>query len=60
MPEIHSIRTLYARGCSKCYIAKLLHVGRNTVDKYTAPDYVVESQPKALLEKPRPAPKMDP
>ena len=60
VPEIHSIRTLHARGFSKRKIARLLGVSRNTVDKYTAKDYVVSPEPRMRLRKPRPAPKMDP
>jgi len=60
VPEIHSIRTLHARGFSKRKIARLLGVSRKTVDKYTAKDYVVSPEPRMRLRKPRPAPKMDP
>ncbi len=60
VPDIHSIRSLYARGFSKRKIAKLLRVSRKTVDRYTAPDYVVSARPRMKLAKPGPAPKMDP
>jgi len=60
VPEIHSIRTLHARGFSKRGIARLLKVSRKTVDKYTAEDYVVAPEPKMHLAEKRPSPKMDP
>jgi len=60
VPEIHSIRTLHARGFSKRRIAALLKVSRKTVDKYTAEDYVVDPEPRMHLTKERPSPKMDP
>lgn len=60
VPEIHSIRTLHARGFSKRRIAALLRISRKTVDKYTADDYVVDPEPKMHLTKERPSPKMDP
>jgi len=60
VPEIHSIRTLHARGFSKRRIAALLKVSRKTVDKYTAEGYVVDPAPRMRLTKERPSPKMDP
>ncbi|MEW6048725.1 MAG: IS21 family transposase [Bacillota bacterium] len=60
VPEIHSIRTLHARGFSKRRIAALLKVSRKTVDKYTAEDYIVDPAPRMRLTKERPSPKMDP
>ncbi len=60
VPEIHSTRTLQARGVAKRQIARLLKVSRKTVDKYTAPDFVVEPKPKMHLGQKRPSPKMDP
>lgn len=60
VPEIHSIRTLHARGFSKRGIARLLKVSRKTVDKYTAPDFIVAPRPKMHLFEKRPSPKMDP
>ena len=60
VPEIHSIRTLHARGFSKRKIAALLKISRKTVDKYTAAAYVVDPVPKMHLAKERPSPKMDP
>jgi hypothetical protein len=35
-------------------------MGRSSIHKYTAKDYVVNPEPGMRLRKPRPAPKMDP
>ena len=59
VPDIHAIRTMAEAGISKRTIARSLHVSRKTVDKVTAPDYVVEERPRMRLAKPRPAPKME-
>jgi transposase len=60
VPDIHAIRTLYQQGHSKRAIARLLHVSRKTVDKYTDPAYVVPTEVRMKLQKPRPSPKLDP
>ncbi len=58
MPDIHAIRVMHQRGMSKRQIAAHLHVSRKTVDKYTAPEYVVPAVPRMQLRELRAAPKM--
>ena len=59
VPDVHAIRTMFRLGVAKRAIARTLHVSRKTVDKVTAPAYVVEAAPRMRLRKPRPSPKMD-
>ena len=59
VPDIHAIRVMWQRGVSKREIARLLHLSRKTVDKYTDPEYVVPAQPRMQLAQSRAAPKLD-
>lgn len=53
VPDIHTIRVLHKRGIPKRQIARWMHVSRNTVDKYTAANYVVPVRPALKLSQPR-------